>query len=61
VSEIWKHRNNVIFNRGKADVSEVFVMIQVNVWSWIYSKSRFMMFSFSDWCLDPVTSIRMTF
>ena len=39
VSEIWKHRNNVIFNKGKADMSKVFTMVQVKVWSWIYSKS----------------------
>jgi len=31
VSEIWKHRNNVIFKRGVADASEVFVMVQVKV------------------------------
>jgi len=36
VSEIWKHRNNVIFNRGKADVTEVFAIVQVKIWSWIY-------------------------
>ncbi|XP_068471708.1 uncharacterized protein [Phaseolus vulgaris] len=31
VSEIWKHRNSVIFNRGVADVSEVFVSVQVKL------------------------------
>jgi len=60
VSEIWKHRNNVIFNWRKVDVSEVFVMVQVKVWSLIYSKSRFMMFSYSNWCLDPVVCMRLT-
>jgi len=28
ISELWKHRNNVIFNRGVADVSEVFALVQ---------------------------------
>jgi len=37
VSEIWNHRNNVILKKGKADVSEVFAMFQVKVWSWIFS------------------------
>ena len=60
VSEIWNHKNNVIFNRGKADVSKVLVMVQVKVWSWLYSKSRFRMFSFSNWCLDPVVCMRLT-
>jgi len=27
VSEIWKHRNNVIFNREKVDVLEVFALV----------------------------------
>jgi len=33
VSEIWKHRISVIFNKGVADVSEVFPSAQVKVWS----------------------------
>ncbi|XP_068497922.1 uncharacterized protein [Phaseolus vulgaris] len=31
VSKIWKHRNSVIFNRGVADVSEVFASVQVKI------------------------------
>jgi len=27
MSEIWKHKNNVIFNKGKADASEVITMV----------------------------------
>jgi len=38
VSELWKHRNNIIFNRGVADVSEVFVLIQLKIWSWVSVK-----------------------
>ena len=48
VSEIWKHMNNVILNKGKADVSEVIAMVQVKVWSWIYSKSRVRSFSYPN-------------
>jgi len=33
VTEIWNHRNFIIFNRGVADASEVFALVQVNVWS----------------------------
>jgi len=33
VSEIWKYRNNVIFNRGVIDEFKLFVLVQVNVWS----------------------------
>jgi len=31
VSEIWKHRNSVIFDRGVVDALEVFALVQVNV------------------------------
>jgi len=29
VSEIWKHRNSVIFNRGVADAVEVFALVPI--------------------------------
>jgi len=54
VSEIWKHRNNVIFNKGKADMSKVFTMVQVKVWSWIYSKSSLRSFFNPNWRLNPL-------
>jgi len=59
VSEIWNHWNLIIFKRGVADVSEVFAMVQVKVWSWISAKSRSASFSYSDWCLEPSTCMRM--
>jgi len=59
VSEIWRHRNNVIFNRGKVDVLEVFALAQVKVWAWLDSKSRFSMFFFANWCLDPMVCLRL--
>ena len=40
VSEIWKHRNSVVFNGEVADVLEVFASAQVKMWSWIAAKSR---------------------
>jgi len=59
VCEIWKHMNNVIFKRGVADASELFAMVQVNVWSLISSKSCFGLFSFSSWCLDHLACMRL--
>jgi len=53
VSKIWNHRNLIIFKRGVTDVSEMFAMVQVKVWSWISTKSRPASFSYSDWCLEP--------
>ncbi|XP_068483176.1 uncharacterized protein [Phaseolus vulgaris] len=37
VSEIWKHRNSVIFNRGVADAVEVFASMQVAIVSEIWN------------------------
>jgi len=32
VWEIWRHRNNVMFNSGVVDDTEIFVMAQLKVW-----------------------------
>jgi len=59
VSEIWSHRNRIIFKRGVADASEVFACVQVKVWSWVSTNSRLVSFSFSDWCLEPMECMRL--
>ena len=59
VNELWIHMNYVIFNRGVADASEMFALVQVNVWSWILVKSRSAWFSYSNWCLEPLVCMRM--
>ena len=59
VSEIWKHWNSVIFNRGVADAVKVFVLAQVNVWSWIYAKSSCDLFPYSNWVLNSLDCMRM--
>ena len=52
VSELWKHKNNVIFNRGVTDVPKIFALVQLNVWSWVTVKSHATIFFFSNWCFD---------
>ncbi len=59
VSEIWSHRNTIIFKGGVVDVSEVFALVQVKVWSWVSTNSRLASFSFSDWCLEPLECLRL--
>jgi len=59
VSEIWSHRNRIVFKRGVADASEVFALVQVKVWSWVSTNSRLASFSFSDWCLEPMECMRL--
>jgi len=55
VSEIWKHRNKHIFQCGVIDLSEVFTLAQLRVWSWRTSKTVSVRFSYSEWCIDHVT------
>ena len=59
VSELWKHRNFIIFKRGMADASEVFDLMQVKVWSWISVRICSALFSYSNWCLEPLVRMRM--
>jgi len=59
VSEIWKHRNSIIFNRGVIDVSEVFASMQVKVWSWFVAKSNSVYFPYSSWVLNPLACMRL--
>jgi len=54
VGEIWNHRNNIILNRGVADASEVCALMQVKVWTWVSTKSRYAPFSFFSWFLVPL-------
>jgi len=55
---IWKHRNNVVFSNAISDVEEIFCMAQLRVWAWMKHKSTKVSFSFSDWCIGPIHSIR---
>jgi len=59
VSEIWNHRNHMVFRKGVADTEEVFTLVQVKVWSWVSTKARLASFSFSDWCLEPMECMRL--
>jgi len=33
VWKIWKHRNKIVFNKGKVDVVDIFVLTQLKAWS----------------------------
>jgi len=49
--------NKIIFRGGVVDVSEVFALIQLKIWSWVASKVFSICFSYSDWCLDHLVCI----
>ena len=59
VSELWKYRNNAIFNGGVVDDLEVVALVQVKTWSWITSKPLSGLFSFPKWCLEPLVYMTM--
>jgi len=58
VREIWCHRNKVIFKGGVVDYSEIFTLAQLKAWSWVTSKIPSACFSFSDWCLAPLSCLK---
>jgi len=53
--------NNVIFKGGVVGVLELFVLVQLKVWSWITSKSHSTYFSYSNWYLDPLVCMMLVF
>jgi len=48
-----------MFSIDVADVFEVFVSMQVNVWSLIFAKSRSIYFSYPSWILDSLICMRL--
>jgi len=61
VGELWKHRNMRIFRSGRIDPIEIFVLSQLNVWSWVMSKAREVCFSYSDRCLESMVCMMTIF
>jgi len=59
VSEIWRHRISVTFDRGVVDALEVFALVQVNVGSWIFAKSCCNSFTYPNWILNRVNCMRL--
>lgn len=58
VSEIWNHRNRVVFENGRVDLVEVFTVAQRKTWSWVTVKEKLVVFSYSDWCVGPLCCMR---
>jgi len=56
---IWKHRNKVIFKSRKYDVLQVLAVTQVNMCVFIVNKHGNSRISFSDWCIDPLTCLKL--
>jgi len=48
VSEIWNHRNKVVFENGRVDLVKVFTVAQRKTWSWVTVKEKSVALSYSD-------------
>jgi len=51
--EIWKARNEIIFNNGTFDVEEVVENIKVLSWSWSLHRLKIGPSLFYEWCWNP--------
>jgi len=54
VSEIWNHRNKMVFNDGVVDNEEIFSLAELKGWLWLKYKGMRNSFSYSDWYLSPL-------
>jgi len=60
ISLIWKHRNEIIFRNRVCDVVEVFAFAQVKTWVIIKIKFDKVVFNYLEWCIDPLSCIKMS-
>jgi len=51
---IYNQRNCIIFRNGRADAEEVLCIAHIRFWTWIRSKNKKVIFSYSDWYSDPI-------
>jgi len=58
VSEVWSHRNKVVFKGGVVDADEIFSLAQLKGWLWAKYKMKRTTFSYSDWILSPVECLQ---
>ena len=56
LGEIWKHKNMRVFRNERADYLEIFVVVQRKTWVWI--KEKFVEFSYSEWCMEPLECMK---
>jgi len=54
---IWSHRNGVIFKNAIIHMEELFMLAQTKSCVKITDKYPSATFSYSDWCLSPITCL----
>ena len=58
VSEVWSHRNKVVFKGGVVDADEIFSLALLKSWLWAKYKIKRTSFSYSDWTLSPMLCLQ---
>ena len=48
MTEIWKHRNKVVFRGRVVDEAEFFCLVQLKDWKWVKHRMSRTIFSYSD-------------
>jgi len=54
VTELWNHKNKVVFNRRIIDAKEIFTLMQLKDLFWMKHKFKENTFSYSDWYFSPI-------
>jgi len=54
----WHHRNNIIFRNLRVDAKKVFTQAQVKPWTRTTNRYLSAKFSYSDWCMSPLMSVK---
>ena len=47
-----------MFENGRVDLVEVFTVVQRKTWSWVTVKEKLVVFSYSNWCMEPLCCMR---
>jgi len=60
VWEFWHYRNKVMFKNEIVDNEEIFYLAQIKRWSWTKFRNLGVMviFSMSDWFLNPKSCLK---
>lgn len=54
---IWELRNGIVFDNKSADHVYILDRVKVLSWQWSSAGSLGGLYSFSDWCVDPINCL----
>ncbi|KAF1866492.1 hypothetical protein Lal_00017875 [Lupinus albus] len=57
---IWRHQNDIIFNKTSLSIHHILDNAIVNVWLWIKNILEVEFFLYSDWLSKPLLCLNFT-